>query len=267
LSPFGVKLPRRWLPAVGTFRKGRIAIFPGCSFEFFMRDIVVDMATALSKAGFEVIFPEGLSCCGQAVYNSGDFETARLMVQRNIDVLASFDHVVTGCATCGSAFKSYGSWFDETDSMHAAAVDFTRKCMDFTQLLDEVGFKPPTADPSVDTVTYHDPCHMRWHQGIVDAPRRLLQSVPGISYREMEGADACCGLGGAFGLSHRDISLQLLDAKMAAIRHSGARTVVSACPGCLLHLKAGARRHQLPVQVVHISRLMAGKSEARNGCN
>jgi hypothetical protein len=49
---------------------------------------------------------------------------------------------------------------------------------------------------------------------------------------------------------------------MSAISRSGAQTVVTACPGCLLHLKAGAHRHHLPVQVVHISKLMAGTAHS-----
>ncbi|MBI5589453.1 MAG: (Fe-S)-binding protein [Deltaproteobacteria bacterium] len=258
LRSFARPIPRHARPAAGVAVKGRIAIFPGCVFEFFMAEIARDMITALARAGFEVYFPQGLSCCGHAVYSDGEFKTARLMAERNIRVLSNFDRVVTGCATCGSALKGYAGWFEKNDPMHGLAADLARRSVDFTQLLHAADFKPPEPAGIGRSVTYHDPCHMRWHQGISESPRRLLQSISGISYREMEGADACCGLGGAFGLTHRQIGLRLLDEKMTAIRRSGAQTVVTACPGCLLHLKAGARRHHLPVQVLHISRLMAG---------
>jgi glycolate oxidase iron-sulfur subunit len=257
---FTRQVPRHATPAAGVAEKGRIAIFPGCVFEFFMAEIARDMITALAGAGFEVVFPQGLSCCGQAVYSDGNFKTARLMAERNIQVLAGFDRVVTGCATCGSALKSYAGWFEKNDPLRGPAADLASRSVDFTELLDAVDFQPPALIGR--SVTYHDPCHMKWHQGISASPRRLLQSTPGISYREMEGADACCGLGGAFGLAHRQIGLRLLDEKMSAIQRSGAQTVVTACPGCLLHLKAGARRHHLPVEVLHISKLMAGEATA-----
>jgi glycolate oxidase iron-sulfur subunit len=258
LTSYSRPIPRHATPGAGVRVKGRIAIFPGCVFEFFMAEIARDMITALMRSGFEVVFPQGLSCCGQAVHSGGDFKTARLMAERNIHALSGFDRVVTGCATCGSALKGYGSWFEKRDPLHGPAADLARRTVDFTELLDAAGFQPPENGFAGRRVTYHDPCHMRWHQGINASPRRLLQSIPGVSYREMEGADACCGLGGAFGLIHREMGLRLLDEKMAAIQRSGAQTVVTACPGCLLHLKAGARRHHLPVAVLHIGTLMAG---------
>lgn len=258
------RIARCTQPAGDRAAKGRIALFPGCVFEFFMPQIATDMVRALASTGFEVFYPPGLSCCGQAVYSKGDFKTARLMAERNIRALSSFDYVVTGCGTCGSALKDYPGWFEKTDPMQGRAADLAARSIDFTEFLDATGFKPPAAIDGGHTVTYHDPCHMRWHLGISAPPRRLLQSIRGMTYRELYRADSCCGLGGAFGLTHRDIGLRLLDKKMTAIRDSGAQTVVTSCPGCLLNLKAGARRHRLPIQVLHISKFMAGPVTAYN---
>jgi glycolate dehydrogenase iron-sulfur subunit len=255
---FSQRIPRLTRPAAGVKVKGRVAIFPGCVFEYFMTDITKDMVTAMARAGFEVHFPRGLTCCGQAVYSKGDFKTARLMAERNMHALAGFDQVITGCATCGSALKSYENWFEKNDPMAGRAKNLAQRSVDFTELLCLADFQPPANTNNGHTVTYHDPCHMRWHLGISESPRRLLQSIQGISYHEMEEADACCGLGGAFGITHRHIGQRLLDKKISAIDKSGAQTVVTACPGCLLNLKAGARRHGLPIQVLHISKLMAG---------
>jgi glycolate oxidase iron-sulfur subunit len=208
LPSFFRSIPRHANPAAGVTARGRIAIFPGCVFEFFMAEMARDMITALTRAGFEVFFPQGLSCCGQAVYSDGDFKTARLMAERNIRVLSNFDRVVTGCATCGSALKGYADWFEKDSPLQAHAADLARRSFDFTELLAEVDFQAPGTAIAGETVTYHDPCHLRWHQGIRKSPRRLLQSIPGVSYREMDGADACCGLGGAFGLNHRQNGLR-----------------------------------------------------------
>ena len=124
------------------------------------------------------------------------------------------------------------------------------------RLLDQGKLKPTR---KVDLrVTYHDPCHLKWHQGINDHPRKLLRSMPGVEFVEMEGADACCGLGGAFGISHRDMSLAIQAKKMEFIRDTGAQTVVTACPGCLVQLMDGARRHNMAVDVIHLSQLIVG---------
>jgi len=104
-------------------------------------------------------------------------------------------------------------------------------------------------------VTYHDPCHLRFHQGVYAEPREILNSIDGIKYVEMDNADACCGLGGSFSIAHRDISIGIQDKKMESLKRSGAQTVVTSCPGCMLYLAHGIRRNKLPVKVMHISRL------------
>ena len=251
------RLPERTLPPAGVKTKGQVAIFPGCAFEFFFADIGESIVSVLANAGYEVVYIRDLTCCGLAVRSAGDIKTAQLMAQHNIEKLAAFDRIITGCATCGSALKDYGRWFTDNDPWKARAQAFSAKISDFSEFMAKEGFQPQTVEPV--TVTYHDPCHLKWHQGISSQPRELLRSIEGVKYVEMEGADDCCGLGGAFSLAHRDISLAIQDKKMQSIKNSGAQIVVTSCPGCLIQLRDGVRRNKLPVKVMHISELMNGK--------
>ena len=251
------RVPHITLPQNHLTAKGKVAVFPGCVFEFFQAHIGKDMISVLAEQGYEVIYPERLGCCGQAVHSAGDFKTAHMLAQRNIDVMASYDTVITGCATCSSAMKSYGQWFSEEDQWHNNAMAFSKKVMDFSEFLaDQVDVKK-SRPPALLTVTYHDPCHLKQHQGVFNAPRKILNSLPGIRFIEMENADACCGLGGSFGISHRDISQAIQEKKIKSIEKTGADAVITSCPGCLMYLADGVRRHRLPVKVLHIAQLMA----------
>jgi glycolate oxidase iron-sulfur subunit len=176
------------------------------------------------------------------------------MAKHNIEKLAKFDRIITGCATCGSALKDYGKWFAGDKQFESQAKAFSAKVSDFTEFLAKEGVQTSVNEPI--TVTYHDPCHLKWQQGISSQPRQLLNSIKGVKFVEMEGADDCCGLGGAFSLAHRDISLAIQDKKMQNIKNTGAQIVVTSCPGCLIQLKDGVKRNNLPVKVMHISELM-----------
>ncbi|MGA7678373.1 MAG: (Fe-S)-binding protein [Dehalococcoidia bacterium] len=253
------RLPSRINPPKGVHIRGQVAIFPGCAFEFFFADVGERIALALAEAGFEVVYPQGLTCCGLAVRSAGDLTTAQLMARHNIEILSPFDHIVTGCATCSSALKDYGKWFPANDEWQLRASNLSAKVSDLSEFLVKEGFQPRPTEPV--TVTYHDPCHLKWRQAIKDEPRQLLDSIEGLKYIEMDGADECCGLGGAFGITHRDISLAIQAKKMESIKKTGAQIVVTSCPGCLIQLRDGARRHGLPIEVMHISQIIGGQRE------
>jgi len=250
----------RTYPPEGVQTRGQVAVFPGCAFEFFFSHTGKHVVSVLAEAGFEVVYPSGLTCCGLAIQSAGDLDTAREMARQNIDVLSRFDHIVTGCANCGSALKNYKNWLPRNDPWRSKAQDVSRKTEDFSEFLVARGFKPGAVAVSPITVTYHDPCHLRWHQKIQDSPRRLLTETEGVEFIEMEGADSCCGLGGSFGMTHREASLAIQALKMKSIEKTGAQTVATSCPGCLIQLMDGVRRHRLPVRVVHISQLICAQT-------
>jgi glycolate oxidase iron-sulfur subunit len=247
-------------PPPGVLERGRVAVFPGCVYEYFMPDIGEDIVLSLAEAGFTVVLPEDLNCCGLSVHNAGDFKTSGLLASKNIEALKDYDQVVTGCATCGSALKAYHKWFKQDDPMADQAREFSKKVSDLSEFLIRNGYDAKASGSEPMTVTYHDPCHLRLHQGVYEAPREILSSMEGIKYIEMENAEACCGLGGSFAIANREISLGIQSKKMESIKKTGAQVVVTSCPGCMFHLADGVRRYRLPVKVMHISKLMRGKS-------
>ena len=258
-SPFLEKrVARRTHPAEDVTARGTVAVFPGCAYEFFFADIGQDIINSLAQAGFEVAYSPDLTCCGLAVYSGGDVETARMMAKKNIESLSEFDYVVTGCATCSSALKAYGDWFADQEPLQEKARDVASRVHDLSGFLVRQGFQPVTVKEPM-TVTYHDPCHLRWHQGLNEPPRKILNAIDGISLVEMEGADSCCGLGGSFGIIHRDISLAIQSRKMEAIKQTNAQAVATSCPGCMIQLMDGAKRRRMPLKVLHIAQVIRGR--------
>ena len=53
---------------------------------------------------------------------------------------------------------------------------------------------------------HHDPCHLNRGQGVREAPRKLLKSLPGVIFKEMKEADRCCGAAGSFNLTYYDLA-------------------------------------------------------------
>jgi glycolate oxidase iron-sulfur subunit len=268
-APFlSQRWPQRIAPRAGE-PVGKVAVFTGCIFEFLMAEAGSDLLLALAELGFEVSYPHDQTCCGLPVSSGGDLDTARAIARRNIEVFAPYEHIVTGCASCGGHLKQYASLFGSDDPFRERAAAFARKVEDFSELLVKRGHlerraaaggasRPDEGASGKARVTYHEACHSKWKQRVGEAPREVLRRIDDIEFVEMEGADSCCGLGGYFGIAHPDLRVAILAKKVDAIRRSGADIVTTTCPGCLLQIRDGLRRAHLPVQVMHLAQLVHG---------
>jgi L-lactate dehydrogenase complex protein LldE len=89
------------------------------------------------------------------------------------------------------------------------------------------------------SLAYHDSCHMLRELGVADEPRRLLKGS-GAQLVALPRPDLCCGFGGTFSVRQPEISVAMADEKLEGARTADA--LVTADPGCLMHLRARAAR-------------------------
>jgi Fe-S oxidoreductase len=106
-------------------------------------------------------------------------------------------------------------------------------------------------------VTYHDACQSANCLGLGAETRRILRDVLGLEVREMEESSVCCGFGGTFSIEHPDVARRILARKLEHALATGAQTIVSDNPGCLMHLGGALHKLGNPTRVVHVAELMA----------
>ena len=82
--------------------------------------------------------------------------------------------------------------------------------------------------------------------------RQLLEAVPGLKLRELPLSDLCCGSAGVYNVQQTEMSLRLLEKKMQTAAATGADTIVTANPGCMLQLRAGAELFGRNQRVMHV---------------
>jgi L-lactate dehydrogenase complex protein LldE len=103
-------------------------------------------------------------------------------------------------------------------------------------------------------LAYHDSCHMLRELGVADAPRRLLERS-GATVRALARPDLCCGFGGTFSVRQPEVSTALADEKLAGAGDVDA--LVTADPGCLMHLGGRARKVGGGPRIVHLATALA----------
>lgn len=240
----------------------RIAFFAGCSNDFVFPEVGEAVYKVLQDLNMEVVFPEAQSCCGKPVLGMGDKETTMRIAKGNIAAFetANADIILASCPTCTETWeKAYPELFKDDPEWSARAAALAAKVREFTSFVAEEYEKAGrlTKTAGSQKVTYHDSCHMNRGLGIQDQPRKLLDAAEGYELVEMKDCAKCCGMAGAFGVTHTDLSMPILQQKITNIKDSGAETVAVACPACMMQLQGGLDKQLPGVKVKHVAQIVA----------
>ncbi len=238
----------------------RASLFVTCIVDQLYPEVGVSVVRVLRKAGVDVDFPEGQTCCGQPLYNSGFTVEARRLAERTLDILDDRGYVVVPSGSCGAMMRVfYLDLFADDPEMLARANDLSHRIYEFTEFLsDVVGYEPRTvgAANGGTTVAYHPSCHLLREMEVKEAPQGLLDAAPGVERVELPDAEQCCGFGGTFAVKYPHISEEMLADKVAAATASGADTLTACDMGCLMHIGGAVSRQGLPLRVRHIAQVL-----------
>ena len=232
---------------------GRVSLFVTCIIDQVFPNVGLAMADVLERIGYQVDFPEGQTCCGQPAFNSGYREEARQVARHFIDVFRNAQAIVVPSGSCTAMIAHhYQDLFEDEPPTLPPIYEFSRFLTDVAKV-DDVGARYEAV------VTYHDSCHALRELKIKDGPRRLLANVKGLTLREMDAAQECCGFGGTFSIKFPEISGAMARTKIDSILKTEANTVVSIDSSCLMQLEGAIRRANLPIRTMHLAEVLAAR--------
>lgn len=241
--------------------RGSIALFTGCMGKALDREALLGAIRLLNACGYTVEVPAAQGCCGAMHRHAGDSAGSRELARRNIEAFNSLevDAVAYVASGCGAALAEYGAWAS-ADAADLPA--FRSPPVDICTLLDRIGiadlvsFRPLSA-----RVLVHEPCTLRNVLRAQSSPYRLLHLIPGLEVEALPGNERCCGGAGTYMIDQPEMADVLRGPKIAAMRESGARVLVTSNTGCAIHLAAGLRENGDEVLVTHAVSLLARQME------
>jgi L-lactate dehydrogenase complex protein LldE len=220
----------------------------------------IAMAEVLERLGYQVEFPEAQTCCGQPALNSGYPEEARIVARHFLDVFADAENIVVPSGSCTSMITHhYEEIFQHESKRLEQCQLLSPRVWEFSRFLLEVVGVEDVGARFDGVVTYHDSCHALRELHIKDGPRRLLGKVQGLTLREMEAAEECCGFGGTFSVKFPEVSGGMGRTKIDSILKTEAGTVVSIDSSCLMQLEGVIQRARLPIRTMHLAEVLASR--------
>lgn len=236
-----------------------IGLFATCLVDLMRPAVGFAAAKLLQDAGCRVEVPTAQTCCGQPAYNSGDSGTARDIAKQVIAAFEGFDYVVAPSGSCaGQIKKHYPELLADDPAWSARAAAVGEKTYELLSFLTDV-MGVAAVDARLDgVVTYHDSCSGLRELGVKEQPRTLLASVQGLTLKEGEKTERCCGFGGLFSVKYPDISGAMVDEKVADIEATGASMVLGGDLGCLMNIAGRLQRKGSTVTARHTAEVLAG---------
>ncbi len=245
-----------------------VGFFVGCGADFVYPEVGTSLIKVLNALDVDVVFPQKQNCCGIPALYSGDTETGVYLAKQNVEAFteANVDYIISICPTCTMAIKrDFVERLADNPTWSAKALALSDKTMDASAFLENVlGASKKLGDISPQgSVTYHDSCHLKRGNNVHKEPRALL-AASGFELSEMKNSDRCCGFGGTYSfLSHPQISKQITQDKVEAIKGANTKTVAMDCPGCMIMLKGAMGKANPNIRCAHTVELMAEALEKK----
>jgi len=227
------------------------ALFIPCYVDQFYPAVGAATARLLQRFGVPVVFPDAQTCCGQPAFNSGYWEEARRVIRHFCNVFEPYRWIVCPSGSCTAMCRVFFAQADPDPRIAAIG----RRVFEISEFLYDILGVKDTGAVMPCKATLHIGCHCRRELGVVEQPRRLLQSVQGLEFCELPNAEECCGFGGTFSVKMPDVSLAMGRAKVENIVRSGAEVVISTDVSCLMHFGGILRREPTlqHIRTMHIA--------------
>jgi len=242
----------------------RIALFATCLADAMFPQAAIATVELLERLGYEVVFPDGQTCCGQMHVNTGYQREALGLVRHHVEVFEPYELIVAPSGSCVGSVRHQHALVarragDEALARRAEAVaartyELSELLVDVLGICDVGAYYPHT-------VTFHPTCHSLRLLRVGDKPLRLLRQVRGLTLVELPDADVCCGFGGTFAIKNADVSTAMLADKMARVLQTGAEVCSAGDASCLMHIGGGLSRIRSAVRTVHLAEILASTEE------
>ncbi len=244
-----------------------VGLFVPCYVDQFYPDVAIATLELLERLNVSVEYPDGQTCCGQPMANTGCNEDTAPVARRFVEIFADYDMIVCPSGSCTAMVKHhYAGYFADNDAKFAHVRDNTYELCEFLHdvlKIDSLDVRFPHR------ASIHQACHglrelrlgasSESMQPREDKVRRILDLVRDLEIVPTTRIDECCGFGGTFAVNEPDVSAAMGRDRVADHLASSSEVIISADMSCLMHLQGLIRREKRPIEVMHVAQVLVGR--------
>ena len=239
----------------------KIGLFIPCYVDAIYPEVGVAAYKLLTALGLDVDYPLGQTCCGQPQANGGFEEKSKSNAAHFEKLFRDYDYVVAPSASCASFVCS------AYPGLIGHECSTAKKTMDIVEFLHDVLEVKSLPGKFPHVVSVHNSCHGVRELGLSSPSERnikpyskimnLLSLVEGITVKEPERPDECCGFGGMFSMEEKEVSVRMGEDKIRRHMETGAEYITGPDSSCLMHMQGIAKSEKYPIKFLHVVEILA----------
>ena len=217
-----------WAEGLDLSVGGETVLFCDCEAAFYRTSVPRAVARILQAAGVAFGLMREQWCCGGPAAEMGYADQARRFAEHNVAdwravgakrilVLDPHDYI--------SFTEDYPRYFgDGFDFEIVLVVELVAELLKDGKLRLSV--------PIEKVATYHDACRLNKRKGIHTAPREILRSIPGLTFKDVDHVTQwsyCSGAGAGLGIERPDLTAEISRRRVERAKALEIDTLVSAC--------------------------------------
>lgn len=230
-----------------------VQLFIPCFVDQVYPTMGMNMVKVLRRAGCSVTYNPAQTCCGQPAFNAGFWEDAKDVCKKFTKDFEGDGYIVAPSASCIGFVRNYYKKLFENSGEIEKVEALTERMYEFTEFMVKILKVEDVGASFEGSATYHDSCAGLREVGIKQEPRKLLSNVRGLTLREMNDVETCCGFGGTFAIKFQSISSAMADQKVDNAHATGAECIISTDVSCLMHIEGYAQKAGKPIRCLHIA--------------
>ena len=246
-----------WLPKGGRVDASADTVFfVGCTAAFVRHNMALDTWEILTKVEADCTVLGDEWCCGHPYLEAGKLDEARRVMEHNLEMITSLGakKVVFNCPGCLQTFKK------DVPELLGCRLPFEP-----VHIVEEIAALVESGQLTFEVhlpkavITYHDSCPLGRGLGVYDAPRAVLNAIPGLRLTEMprNREDAyCCGAGGLIRYDYPESAAESGSDRLREAESTGADTLVTACPACLMQFQQVRNQLRSRLKVLDVTELI-----------
>jgi L-lactate dehydrogenase complex protein LldE len=241
----------------------KVGLFIPCYVDQFYPHVGMATVDLLERFGVEVDYPEGQTCCGQPMANTGLNDEARPLAQRFLEIFKDYEYVVCPSGSCTSMVRNhYDEYLDGRDGF----PELKTKTFELCEFLVDVLKVESVEGEFPYRVGLHQSCHGLRELRLGSSSelvgpsfskvQQLLDGLEGITLSELKRPDECCGFGGTFAVSEEAVSCMMGLDRIHDHEQAGTEILTANDMSCLMHLDGLIRRQEKPMKIMHVAEIL-----------